>query len=196
VDARRSPRNIFKLNRAVFISRRVQTAGVFRNGSRTAGAQPSNGVNSLERRDIQFACTVPVAMRNAVECLFFFNPRQPQVIEQIRTVVESTGVPSVIQRDRRIWIGVPSDGMQCLFACDSDGKPVGVILYSRPAAELLVICHIAVDSEYALACSEGSGLAAILVNKVAEIARSIKGVTRIQLPYRRGSFLGVSGSGR
>ncbi len=142
--------------------------------------------------NIEFVGSVPVAMRHLVECLFFFNPRQELLVGRIRATVEETGAPYVIEVDGRVWIGVPSGAMQCLFACARGGEPVGVVLYCRPTLDCLWICHLALNSEWVPAGSnDGCGLAMIMVDKIREIARSIKGVTRIQLPYRQSSFLNV-----
>ena len=146
----------------------------------------------INLQEIEFFGSVPSSMRHAVECLFFFNPQQRQLEPRIRATVEETGSPGIIEADNRVWIGVPSGAMQCLFACASGGEPVGVALYCRPDPDRLRICHLALSPEWMPSDSSHSpGLAMIMVDKIREIARSIKGVSRIQLPYRRSSFLNV-----
>ena len=146
----------------------------------------------INLQEIEFFGSVPVTMRHVVECLFFFNPRQELLVGRIRATVEETGAPYVIEADNRVWIGVPSGAMQCLFACASGGEPVGVALYCRPDPDRLRICHLALSPEWMPSDSSHSpGLAMIMVDKIREIARSIKGVSRIQLPYRRSSCLNV-----
>ena len=146
----------------------------------------------INLQEIEFLGSVPVAMRHLVECLFFFNPRQELLVGRIRATVEETGAPCVIELESRIWIGVPSGAMQCLFACSSGGEPVGVALYCRPDPDRLRICHLALSPDWVASDpSHSPGLAMIMVDKIREIARSIKGVSRIQLPYRRSSFLSV-----
>ena len=49
------------------------------------------GIESSKLPAVEFAGSVPAAMRPAVESLFFFNPRQSAVIDQIREAVEKTG---------------------------------------------------------------------------------------------------------
>lgn len=132
-------------------------------------------------------------MREAVEGLFFFNSRQRLLLRQIESSVEQTGVPLIVEREGRVSIGVPSDRMQCLFACDHANKPIGAALYCRPAPDRLWISHLAVDPEVSISAGSGSGLAGVIVNKIMQIARSIKGVTRVQLPYRPANFLRVRG---
>lgn len=131
-------------------------------------------------------------MRSRVERLFFCNPAQSSLISRIRETVERTGAPLVIENDNRVWIGVPSGKMQCLFTCLQGAKPVGVALYCRPAPDLIWIAHLAVDPECGLADEQGGiDLAGVLVKKIREIAHSIRGVSRIQLPYRPASFVRV-----
>ena len=152
-----------------------------------ADRQSGSGVN-----EVDFLGSVPSSMRHAVECLFFFNPQQRQLEPRIRATVEETGSPGIIEVDSRVWIGVPSGAMQCLFACARGVEPVGIALYGRPAPDLLWICHLVVDPGWCGTDGSGdSGLAGRMVDKIREIARSIKGVSRIQLPYRRSSFLNV-----
>ena len=144
---------------------------------------------------IEFSATVPAEMRQAAEALFFFNPRQGDSINGILATVERTGAPEIMERDGRVWIGVPSGNMQCLFAVDrrlEPQRPAGVLLYGRPTPDVIWISHLAVDPVYTYGNkNRGAGLGWVLVEKVREIARSIKGVSRIQLPYRRNCFLQV-----
>jgi hypothetical protein len=46
-----------------------------------------------------------------------------------------------------------------------------------------------VHPDWALSAGSGSGIGIMLVEKIQEIARHIKGVTSVQLPYRRGAFI-------
>ena len=131
-------------------------------------------------------------MREAVEALFFFNPRQPLLRSAISATVERTGVPRIVELDGRVWIDVPSHAMQCLFACDSTLEPVGVVLYDRPSLDILSVSHLAVDPAYSSGGGNGGGgLGLLLIERVREIARRIKGITRIQVPYKSQCFLRV-----
>ena len=147
----------------------------------------------FEPEQIVFAATVAAELRDAVEALFFFNPRQSLLLPAISATVKRTGVPEIVESDGRIWIDVPSRAMQCLFACNGRLRPctpVGIVLYERPAADVLSVSHIAVNPAYAFVGGRGcSGLGFILIERVKEIARRINGITRIQLPYRNRCFL-------
>ena|SRR5688572_2746903 len=146
-----------------------------------------------ESQELGFAGSVPVAMRPVVESLFFFNPQQGAIIAEIRQTIEKTGPPFIFEWNNRIRIDVPSGSTQCLFACSRRDRPVGVALYSRPASDVIWISHLAIDpSSNAVGDKCPNGIAGALVGKIREIARSIKGAARIQLPYRRASFLRVA----
>jgi hypothetical protein len=153
--------------------------------------EPSTGRRTEPRR-IVFSATVPVGMREAVEALFFFNPRQRLLHQAISSTIEQTGIPKIMELDGRVWIDVPSHAMQCLFACDGALAPVGVVLYERPSADILSVSHLAVDPAYAFGGGRGgAGLGLLLIERVKEIARRINGVTRVQIPYRNQCFLRV-----
>ena len=65
--------------------------------------------------------------------------------------VERTEGPVFIERDGGIWIGVPAGTMQCLFWVGqrlTPLRPVGVLLYKRPAPDAIGISHLAVDPRY------------------------------------------------
>jgi hypothetical protein len=151
--------------------------------------------NGSDTERFVFCATVSAKMRGVVEALFFFNPRQALLHTAISATVERTGIPKILELDCRLWIDVPSRDMQCLFACDSylkTCKPVGVVLYERPKVEILSISHLAVNPEYAFRGGHlGAGLGLLLIERVKEIARRIKGVTHVQLPYRNQCFLRV-----
>jgi hypothetical protein len=140
-----------------------------------------------------FSATVPASMRAVVEILFFFNPRQPLLLSPIAETVRRTGIPEIFERDGRVWIDVPERARQCLFVSALSQEachPVGVALFERPTFDVLAISHLAVNPDYA---SQGSnriaGPGVLLIRKIGEIARSIKGVTRVQMPYREDCFL-------
>jgi hypothetical protein len=104
-------------------------------------------------------------------------------------------MPAIAEHDDRVWIDVPSGKTQCLFACDESIEPfraIGVVLYSRPVADTICITHLAIDPDYAYG-GENAALevAKRLVDRVMVIARSIKGINRLQLPYRDGCYLRV-----
>jgi hypothetical protein len=82
-----------------------------------------------------FCSSVPKEMQPLVEELFFFNERQSEWHDGIVAAVKAAGSPAIVEKEGRIWIGVPSGAMQCLFACTPKGVPLGVMLYGRPSAD-------------------------------------------------------------
>jgi hypothetical protein len=65
------------------------------------------------------------------------------------------------------------------------------MLYGRPSSEVLEIAHLAVDPAHASGQGGQPSVGLLLVEKAQAIARSIKGISKIQLPYQRARFLPV-----
>jgi hypothetical protein len=152
----------------------------------------------LPINDIEFVPTVSCGLRDSVESLFFFNPRQRLLRDGIRLSVEQFGRPEILERDGHLWIGLRSGAMQCLFARDrsrESGRLAGVALYMRAVPEILSITHLAVDPDYAAGGScGGDGIGLRLIEKVRQIARRINGVRLLELPYKPRCFLPVAES--
>ena len=152
---------------------------------------------SPNSKSFAFNSSVSPEMREVVEALFFFNPRQQRVREGILLSVERYGRPEILEQGGRLWIGVSSGATQCLFACDqtrSPARPAGVVLYVRPVPETLSITHLAIDPDYTTGGRRGGeGLGLLLIEQLRHIARRIKGIHRVELPYRKGYSLPVLG---
>ena len=150
--------------------------------------QQFTGSGSLKTTGFAFSSTLPAHLRHEVEALFFFNPRQTLLSSAIYDTIKQTGVPSLMEADDRLWIGVPSGEFQCLFVSDcrsQHGCVAGVALYGRPFPNMLSIVHLAVNAAYILGGGgAGAGAGLLLIQKIKEIAQRIDGITRIQLPYR------------
>lgn len=138
----------------------------------------------------EFTSSVSSEWREAVEQLFFFNPRQTVHLELIKETVDQTGVLRIAERDARVWIEASTGAMQCLFVCRR-AEPLGVALYCRPSPEVIWIAHLAVHPAHGLKDHGSPGLGIQLTNKVSEIARRIGGVRKIRLPYRRETYLSI-----
>jgi len=152
---------------------------------------PSGPLRVVRIEEIKFFSSLPAEMRQQVEDLFFFNLHQGRFSRQIQETVAKTGAPHLLEVDGKISIALRSLDAQCLFACDQSEGPLGCALYSRPASDLIWISYIATDPEITLLDLPRAGLAAVLIDKILEIARSIRGVTRVQLPFRKERFLPV-----
>ncbi len=149
----------------------------------------------LTDRPYVFCAAVDATLRLAVEELFFFNPGQSVLIAAIRASIERHGPPEIVEREGKVWIGVRSGTMQCLFACDPQrppGWPAAVALFGRTTPDALSIAHLAVDPDYGPGNGVGDpGAGLVLIEKIREIGHSINGVQRIGLPYRAGLFLPI-----
>lgn len=148
----------------------------------------------VSRDGLTFTATVPASARAIVEALFFFNPHQHDSAPGIHETIDQLGIPQIVESGDKVWIEVSSGTTQCLFACDpeADGRPVAVVLYGRPDPETLWVSHVAVDPQYGLHNpADHPSLGIMLFNQVAEIARRIRGVRRLRLPYRRDTFVDI-----
>ena len=151
-------------------------------------------MNNSDR--IVFLAALPREMRPEVEALFLFNPRQQLQGKGIHATISHAGMPTIVEKDGKVWIDVLPGTTQCLFACAEGIEPfraVGVILYSRPAIDTIWITHLAIDPDYAYGGRQATlKVASRLVDRVMTIAQSIKGITRIQLPYRDRCYMRVA----
>ena len=152
--------------------------------------------------NVVFMSKVQEQYREAVENLFFLNPRQNRVRAGIIDALEKFGQPWLEEKDHSLYLRVGDKEVQTLFAFDdsrtsSDLVGVVVFLRMRSSPTDIVIVHMAVHPDYALRgqrASEGLGLA--LIEKVKEIASRIRGVERLVLCYHQGISIQVWNSKR
>lgn len=140
-----------------------------------------------------FASKVQKQFREAVENLFFLNPRQDRVRDDIVRALEEFGEPRLEEKDDSVYLRVGEKGAQTLFAFDTSragGDPVGVVVFLRTSRAEIAIVHVAVHPDYALQGRHaGLGLGLALIEKVKEIASQIAGVERIVLCYQNGIMI-------
>ncbi len=136
-----------------------------------------------------FASKVKKEFREAVENLFFMNPRQYRVRGDIVAALEEYGYPRLEEKDGNIYLRVGDKDVQTLFAFDDSrtgGDPVGVVMFLRNSPSEIVIVHIAVHPDYALQGRRaGLGLGLALVEEVKKIASQIVGVQKVTFYYRQ-----------
>jgi ribosomal protein S18 acetylase RimI-like enzyme len=139
--------------------------------------------------NLVFSSKVPGRFREAVENLFFLNPRQYRVRGAIIDAVEQFGHPRLEEKDDCVYLRVGDMDAQTLFAFDTGragSDPVGAVVFLRNSPADIVIVHLAVHPDYALRGRRaGLGLGLALVEKVKEIASRILGVQRIVFFYRQ-----------
>lgn len=138
---------------------------------------------------LEFSSKVHGKFREAVENLFFLNPRQYRVRSAIIDSVEKFGPPRLEVKDDHLYLRVGDMDAQTLFAFDTGragSDPVGAVVFLRDSPDEIVILHVAVHPDYALRGRRaGLGLGLALVEKVKEIASRILGVQRIVFFYRQ-----------
>jgi len=136
-----------------------------------------------------FASKVQRRHRQAVENLFFMNPRQYRVREGIINTLNKFGQPWLEEIAGEIYLRVGKNEVQTLFAFDgnfNEHKPVGVVVYLRNTDMEIAILHLAVDPDYGFNGEQKVvGLGILLVDKVKAIAARIVGIKRVILCYRR-----------
>lgn len=146
--------------------------------------------------DFDLCSSVSADYRADLEALLFFHPRQQALEKNIRDCVAEFGAPEILRRADRLYVGIPRNGAQGLFACHGSqraGAPVGVVVYLRTERELLRILHLAVHPTYEHDGRHAPlGLALLMVDAVRNLAQRIVGVRRIQLPYVANDFLSVA----
>jgi len=138
--------------------------------------------------NLVFSSKVQKQSREAVENLFFLNPRQYRVRDGITDALEKFGHPRLEEKDDNIYLRVGDKDAQALFAFDGNrggGDPIGVVVFLRNSPAEIIIVHLAVQPDYALRGRHaGLGLGLTLIEKVKEIASRIVGIQRIVFFYR------------
>ncbi|MGA9451198.1 MAG: hypothetical protein WBW41_07615 [Verrucomicrobiia bacterium] len=138
--------------------------------------------------NLVFSSKVQKQSREAVENLFFLNPRQYRVRDGITDALQKFGHPRLEEKDDNVYLRVGDGDAQTLFAFDGNrpgGDPVGVVVFLRNSPTEIIIVHMAVQPDYALQGKHaGLGLGLALIEKVREIASRIVGVQRIVFFYR------------
>jgi hypothetical protein len=144
-----------------------------------------------------FMSKVQEQHREAVEKLFFLNPRQNRVRAGIIDALEKFGQPWLEEKDHSVYLRVGDKDVQTLFAFDGSearSNPVGVVVFlrMRNSPTEIIIMHMAVHPDYALQGRRASaGLGLALIEKVREIASRIRGVERLVLCYHQGITIQV-----
>jgi hypothetical protein len=145
--------------------------------------------------NLVFSSKVQTQCRAAVENLFFFNPLQYRVRDDIVSALERYGEPRIEENGESLYLRVGADDAQSLFAFDSsrpNGDPVGVVVFLRTSRTDVVIVHIAVHPDYAFRGRHAaSGLGLALMEKVKGIASQIRGIERMVLSYGQGITIPV-----
>ena len=139
--------------------------------------------------NLEFSSNAPRSSKKALEELLFLNPHQHLVREGIINSLAKFGHPQLVETEHGWSVRVGAEEAQTLFAFDRARliqDPVGVVVFLRTPASVIVIVHVAVHPDYALKTGKvGAGLGVTLIEKVMEIATRIVGVQRIVFFYRQ-----------
>jgi hypothetical protein len=96
---------------------------------------------------------LPVAYRDELERIVFFNPEQGRVTASLLDSVRRYGVPSIVEDGSLLRFRVPAFGtIQSLFALDESEQPVrlaGVVMFVRETADTMRLLHVAIHEDYA-----------------------------------------------
>ena len=103
-------------------------------------------------RKIRVSSVLPVAFRDELERIVFFNPEQSLVTAPLLASVQRYGIPSIVEDAGCLRFRVTAFGLlQTLYAFDeTDEAPrlVGVAMFTRESRASLVILHLAAHEDY------------------------------------------------
>ena len=126
---------------------------------------------------------LPPSQRTALEQLVFFNANQHRVRVGIEHSIKTYGAPEIYEHDGALRVRVGSvAGVQTLFAVNDTGRPVGVAVFVRLEQDRFVVLHVVAEPR-----GEGGSANPVLLrlmNEIRRAARIIRGVHRIELPYK------------
>ncbi len=106
---------------------------------------------------IRITSVLPLAQRDELERITFFNPQQSRVTEPLLQSVHRYGVPKIVEDGPNLRFTVRDFGqVQSLYALDdpdrderdSADRLVGVVLFVREPQDSLLVLHLAVHEDY------------------------------------------------
>jgi hypothetical protein len=141
-------------------------------------------------RTLQFSSILPVAYRDELERIVFFNPAQDRVTTPLLDSVHRYGVPSVVEDRGLLRFRVPAFGtIQSLYAFDESEPParlVGVVMYVRESADTMLLLHLAVHEDYAGGGERADAwVTPRLMAAVRSACRRTRGITTLRMLYPR-----------
>jgi hypothetical protein len=141
----------------------------------------------LEQRNIVYSSFLNPSLKGELEKLFFFNDRQGVYMQEILETVRLFGEPKIEQCHDGIWIHLPKvPHAQCLFGVDSKKNSLfGVAIYTREDLEELELLHLATCSSWQ-GTDWPEACLGHLLSQLVKVAKRVRGVERIRLPYGRG----------
>lgn len=137
---------------------------------------------------LRFTSELPAEHREQLENLFFFNDNQARYRNVIIASIDRFGEPRLREVAGRLRLRTSELGeLQALFALMVEGSRsqlVGVVAYTRTDSKTITLLHMAVDGDFS-GTGPGAGhmVGLKLVQQVARVAKSVKGVEKVDLLY-------------
>ena len=120
--------------------------------------------------------------QDELEGLFFFNPRQFKVQDQVLHSVAQYGLPEIQAIGQSITLGLKNfPGAQTLFILDGNrpAQLLGTLVYVREKDRLLVL-YLALKPSFTNAWQSSCALLVFITQALREIALRISGVNAIE----------------
>ena len=141
----------------------------------------------LDRCDIVYSSFLNTSLIGDLEKLFFFNDRQGVYLQEIYETVRLFGEPKMVQSHDGLWIHLPKvPHAQCLFGVDAKTNCLlCAAIYTREELDELEILHLVTCSSWQ-ATDRPEVFLGHLLSQLVKIAKRVRGVEKIRLPYGRG----------
>ena len=137
-----------------------------------------------------FQSSLPIAYRDSLERLIFFNQHQRLVEKAIAKAVELYGSPTIISDAAGLRVAVSArDDVQCLFALVNGRRGLelaGMVVYLRTSIEEIIVLHIAVADRFSRTRRSGVEVVMTLARAVRETAHRLRGVEWLKMLYLEG----------
>jgi len=135
--------------------------------------------------EIEYTSWLPLAQRENLEALLYFNEMQHRFFESIEKAVDEFGSPRVEEKDGALRIEVSGAPSQSLFATRDDTKEViGVVIFIADTPETFMVLHFAVAPEFNHTGEYADmALPYELIRRVIISARKV-GKKEVRLAYR------------
>lgn len=129
---------------------------------------------------IKFESSISIDFYDKLNELLFFNENQNIYRGSIENAIESYGIPQIIKVKEKVTIQL-SDNIEThnLFLMDNESQKqtlLGVAIFIRETATTATLLHIAMNES-------SSDLTLILIMKVKEYLKNIKGMEKLNIYY-------------
>jgi hypothetical protein len=139
---------------------------------------------------------LPVAERDRLENVVFFNGEQERVKGALLACVQRYGVPAIVEDGPWLRFRVPAfPAVQSLYAfAEASPAPVlaGVAMFVRESPDSMLLLHLAVHDDFREGGAQGEHWIGVrLIAAVRDICLKTRGVESLRLLYPREARLTV-----